>query len=110
MVIHHIEQLMGVPYRYTKEFNHPVLRNGIIQYEPFYLFVRYLDSEVEDDLDIKVFPYFFSEGYKIKEANLGRGKVYSFSMNDFYLSTVKLLTKDIYAMLESEPIIRSYRT
>ena len=59
-----------------------MLRNGIIQYEPFYLFVRYLDSEVEDDLDIKVFHTFF-KGYKIKEANLGRGKVYSFSMNDF---------------------------
>ena len=61
-----------------------------------------------DDLDIKVFPYFFSEGYKIKEANLGRIKSYSFSMNDFYLSTVKLLTKDIYAMLY-EPPMDQYR-
>ena len=109
MVIHHIEQLMGVPYRYTKEFNHPVLRNGVVTYEPFYLFVRYLDSKVEDDLDVRVFPFFYSEGYKTKEANLGRGKVYSFSMKDFFLSTVKLLAKDIYACLESEPVIRSYR-
>ena len=68
------------------------------------------ECEVEDDLDYKVFPYFYSEGFKTKEENLGRGKVYSFSMNDFYLSTVKLLTKDIYACLESEPIIRPYRT
>ena len=110
MVIHHIEELMGVPYRYTKEFNHPVLRNGVIACEPFYLFVRYLDSDVEIDLDIKVFPYFYSEGFKTKEENLGRGKVYSYSMNDFYLSSVKLLTKDIYACLVSEPIIRAYRT
>ena len=110
MVIHHIEELMGVPYRYTKEFIHPVLRNGVIVYEPFYLFVRYLECYEPDlDLDNKVYPYFYSEGFKTKEENLGRGKVYSYSMNDLYLSTVKLLTKDIYACLESEPIIRPYR-
>ena len=110
MVIHHIEELMGVPYRYTKEFIHPVLRNGVIVYEPFYLFVRYLECDVELDLDNKVYPYFYSQGFKIKQENLGRGKVYSYSMNDFYLSTVELLTKDIYACLEGEPIIRPYRT
>ena len=110
MVIHHIEELMGVPYRYTKEFIHPVLRNGLITYEPFYLFVRYLECDVELDLDNKVYPYFYSEGFKTKEENLGRGKVYSYSMNDFYLSTIKLLTKDIYACLEGKPIIKPYRT
>ena len=110
MVIHHIEKLMGVPYRHTKEFIHPVLRNGVIVYEPFYLYVRYLECDVEMDLDNKVYPYFYSEGFKTKEENLGRGKVYFYSMNDFYLSTVKLLTKDIYACLEGEPIIRPYQT
>jgi aminoglycoside 3-N-acetyltransferase len=109
-VIHHIEQLMGVPYRYTKEFIHPVLRNGAIVYEPFYLFLKYFECNVVIDLDNKVYPYFYSEGFKTKEENLGRGKVYSCSMNDFYLSSVKLLTKDIYACLEGEPIIRPYRT
>ena len=109
MVIHHIEEMMGVPYRYTKEFNHPVLRDGGVENELFYLFVRYIDSDVEDDLDLKVFPYFHSQGFKTKEENLGRGKVYFYSMNDFYLSTVKLLTKDIYACLERKPIVRPYR-
>ena len=109
MVIHHIEELMGVPYRYTKEFIHPVLRNGVVNYEPFYLFVRYLESDVEIDLENKVFPFFYSEGFQTKEEKLGRGKIYSFSMNDFYLSTVKLLTQNIYACLEKEPIIRPYK-
>ena len=109
MVIHHIEELMGVPYRYTKEFIHPVIRNGVTEYEPFYLFVRYLECDVELDLEKKVFPYFYSQGFKTKQENLGRGTVYSFSMNDFYLSTVELLTKDIYAGLEIEPNIRPFR-
>ena len=54
MVIHHIEGLMGVPYRYTKEFIHPVLRDGVIIKEPFYLFVRYIECGAETDLENKV--------------------------------------------------------
>jgi aminoglycoside 3-N-acetyltransferase len=110
MVIHHIEKLMGVPYRYVKEFIHPVLRNGVVIYEPFYLYVRYLECDAEMDLDNKVYPYFYSEGFNTKEKKLGRGRVYSYSMNDFYLSTVKLMTEDIYACLENEPIIKPYQT
>ena len=108
MVIHHIEETMGVPYRYVKEFNHPVLRNGKIVREPFYLFVRYLESKAKMNLNRKVFPHFFKAGFKIKEESLGRGFIYSYSMNEFYSSTVQLLTNDLYACLEREPIVRPY--
>lgn len=108
MVIHHIEETMGVPYRYVKEFNHPVLRNGKKVREPFYLFVRYLESEAKMDLNRKVFPYFFKSGFNVKEEPLGRSTIYSYSMNEFYSSTVQLLTNDLYACLEREPIVKPY--
>jgi aminoglycoside 3-N-acetyltransferase len=108
MVIHHIEETMGVPYRYVKEFNHPVLRNGNIVREPFYLFVRYLESKAKMNLNKKVFPNFFKAGFNIKEESLGRGSIYSYSMNEFYSSTVQLLTNDLYACLEREPLVRPY--
>jgi len=108
-VIHHIEMLMGVPYRYVKEFMHPVLRDGKVVVEPFYMNVRYPECEVVRVLDRKVFPYFFQNGYEIKEDKLGRGKVYSFSMKEFYNSTVKLFSNDLYAYIEMEPEIKPYR-
>jgi aminoglycoside 3-N-acetyltransferase len=122
MVIHHIEQTMGVPYRYVKEFNHPVLRNGKVIREPFYLFVRYLESfndkvmkrevcrqqEVVNPLDRKVFPHFFKSGYIVREESLGRGSIYSYSMNELYSSTVQLLTIDLYACIEREPLVKPY--
>jgi aminoglycoside 3-N-acetyltransferase len=108
MAVHHVEQMMGVPYRYVKEFIHPVLREGRIVYEPFYLFVRYLDCNAVMDLDNKVYPNFIKNGYKIKKETLGRGYVYSYSMSEFCLSAVELLTHDLYGCLESEPLIKPY--
>ncbi len=108
MVIHHIEQTMGVPYRYVKEFIHPVLRNNKIVREPFYLFVRYLKSKAEMNLNRKVFPHFIKDGFNIKEEPLGRGIIYSYSMNEIYSSTVELLTNDLYACIEKEPLVKPY--
>jgi aminoglycoside 3-N-acetyltransferase len=110
MIIHHIEKLMGVPYRYVKEFIHPVLRKGKVAHEPFYLFVRYINCNAKMSLNTKVFPNFFKCGYRVKEGVLGRGKIYLYSMKEFYLSTVQLLTDDLYACLEGDPIVRPYRT
>jgi len=107
--IHHVEMLMGVPYRYVKEFIHPVLRNDKVVYEPFYMHLRYLECEAVNNLDTKVFPYFYKCGYKIQEKSLGRGKIYLFSMNEFYSSTVQLLTNDLYASIESEPSKKPYQ-
>ena len=69
-LIHHIEKTMGVPYRYIKEFIHPVLRDEKVVYEPFYLNLRYLECNAVLNLEHKVYPYFYNCGYKIKEEKL----------------------------------------
>ena len=108
-VIHYVENLMGVPYRYTKEFIHPVLHRGEVIYQPFYMFVRHHKCDATLNLKEKVYPYFFKSGYKVKTAGLGRGAVYLFSMNEFISSTTQLLSSDIYACLDSPPSLRPYQ-
>ena len=56
--IHHIEMSMGVPYRYFKEFVQPVVRNGKIQEELFYLLVWYKGINLKRDRLRKVFQNF----------------------------------------------------
>jgi aminoglycoside 3-N-acetyltransferase len=107
--IHHIEMLMGVPYRYVKEFIHPVLRDGNVVEEPFYMHLRYNECNAVRNLGQQIFPYFYKSGYEVKAADLGRGKVYSYSVKEFYSSTVQLMSNDLYAFLESEPIVKPYR-
>ena len=106
--IHHIELIMGAPYRYTKEFLHPVVRNGKIRCECFYLYVWYKECNLKKNRNIKIFNNFRQSGDEIKEEMLGRGKVYSYSMNDFYKRTTKLLSKDIYAWLDRIPENKPY--
>jgi aminoglycoside 3-N-acetyltransferase len=107
-LIHHIEMLMGVPYRYVKEFIHPVLRNDKVVYEPFYMHLRYLECEAVMSLGEKVYPNFFESGYIIREESLGRGKIYLSSLNEFYSSTVNLFNKDLYSAIAVEPSIKPY--
>lgn len=40
-LVHHVEHVMGVPYRYTKEYMHPISMNGEISIQPFYRHVWY---------------------------------------------------------------------
>ncbi|EAH8152688.1 AAC(3) family N-acetyltransferase [Campylobacter lari] len=40
-IVHHAEFNMHVPYRYIKEFNHPIQINDEITYKKFYLHVLY---------------------------------------------------------------------
>ena len=108
-IIHHIEKTAGVPYRYIKEFNHPVIKNNKVVKEKFYLNVRYRESRIVMDLGKKIFPYFKKKGYKINEVKLGRGKVYLFSSKDFFLASLELLEKDLYACLKSIPKIKPYQ-
>jgi aminoglycoside 3-N-acetyltransferase len=100
---------MGVPYRYVKEFMHPVVINGSYSTEPFYMYVWYRELELHRDGNRKIFEHFRKHGGVTTEADLGRGTVYGYELAHFVESTLDLMRCDIYAWLERPPQIRPYR-
>ena len=107
--VHHVEMIMGVPYRYTKEFMHPVVRGSNIAIEPFYMSVWYRECDIKRNANKKIFDHFSQAGHKVSEAKLGRGSIYSYRLKDFVTSTVDLLKKDIFAWLDVVPDTKPYR-
>lgn len=107
--VHQVEQVMGVPYRYTKEFIHPVTRDGAIVHEPFYMYVWYRDMDLKRDSNRKLFSR-IGTNIDLREVKLGQGSVYSLSMSKFYASAVLEFGKDIYTWCSEPPHIRPYQT
>lgn len=105
--IHHVEMMMGVPYRYTKEFMQNVMRNGKVAKEPFYSFVCYMACEIDRSKNRKIFGA-FQEACDVREAGLGRGAVYGYNVRDFYISATKSLAANIYEWLNVPPETRPY--
>lgn len=108
-VVHHVEMLMGVPYRYTKEFNHPIVYEDGIKEELFYMYVWYRGIELKRNRNVNLFKHFCKLGNHVNEARLGGGKIYSYSMVDLYKSTIDFLKKDIYGWLDEPPKEKPYR-
>jgi len=107
-VIHHAEFMAGVPYRYAKEFWHPILRNGVVENQHFYMHVRYLQSNIVRNIALKMYPAFFEAGHQFQEVGLGQGKVYSFSMNEFYDTAMSVFKDDLYAYVETPIVEKPY--
>jgi aminoglycoside 3-N-acetyltransferase len=106
--VHHAEQLMSVPYRYTKEFMHPIEDvDNKVTIEPFYLHVCYTESKVVRNRNKKLFNY-YSDQYPIRKASLGRGTVWGYDMADFFSSCKESMAEDIYVWLDSPPENRPY--
>jgi aminoglycoside 3-N-acetyltransferase len=103
---HHLEQVMGVPYRYAREFLHPVKRNGTVQIEPFYLHVWY--KGVQRDRNTKIFERFGAR-HPIPQVSLGRGIVSSYRMNDFYTTGIQMFRDDIFVWTSGQPESKPYR-
>jgi aminoglycoside 3-N-acetyltransferase len=106
--IHHIELVCGVPYRYTKEFKHPVRRGDHVAVEPFYHFVCYRDCDIVRDKNRRIFDNFAATG-AVSERPFGRGTIWSFPLTGFYKSTRQFLSRDLYAWCEREPSLRPYQ-
>lgn len=108
--VHHMEMLMGVPYRYTKEFEHPIVQpDGTIAKELFCMFVWYKGLYLERNYNVKIFQHYFDSGHRVKESTLGTGNVYGYRCMDFCESTAKFFRKDIYGWLSVPPKERPYR-
>ena len=101
-LIHHIETVVGVPYRYNKEFLHPVKLGSKISMEKFYLSVRFKKYKIEKRK--KLNKHFFDEMRKKKKLNYYKSsnglEIWSFKMRDFYKIALSFFIKDIYNYLE----------
>ena len=105
--IHHIEFMLGVPYRFVKEFNVKIKKKKFFR-ERFYLSVCY--SEIKDnhrDKNKKIFDN-FKKKKKIYTHKLGKGNIYLYSINDFYKETMSLMENDIYIWLKKMPKIKKW--
>ncbi|EAI3821530.1 AAC(3) family N-acetyltransferase [Campylobacter coli] len=110
-IIHHAEFNMHVPYRYIKEFHHPIKENNQIVYKNFYLHVLYKEyTQLKRNLNIKFFNYFTQKfPYAIKKIPLGKNVIYAYNYKDFYEASIECLLQDIYYWMSEEPIIKPYR-
>jgi aminoglycoside 3-N-acetyltransferase len=107
-LVHHIELVVGVPYRYTKEFMHPVRRGADVRVEPFYHFVWYRDCDLVRDRNRRIFENFAATG-TVKEKAQARGAIWSLSFAEFYKITQRFMSHSLYAWLEREPAARPYQ-
>lgn len=109
-LIHHIETTFGVPYRYTKEFEHPIKYGEKIIDEKFYQSVMYKDCLIRKKILLN--EHFFDElqlqGKLLKTVHASGLIFWSFKMKDFYNIVIEFFKKDIYTYLEEPPLIRPY--
>ena len=106
--VHHVEQVMAVPYRYTKEFLHPVVRGSETVIEPFYLYVWYREADLDRSLNrplIKI----LSERMEIREEQLGRGKLYSYRNDEFFHLSLPIVNDNPYIWCTTPPKIRPWQ-
>jgi len=109
-LIHHIETLVGVPYRYNKEFLHPIDNGNEITKQNFYISVFYPNSDIQKR--IKVNEHFFealdNKGLLLEVEHESGLKIWSFLMQDFYDIALPFFIDDIYTYLEQPPTKRPY--
>ncbi len=106
--VHHVEHLMAVPYRYTKEFEHPVKRNGALVREPFYLHVWYRDCGIERSNTKWIFER-LDKTDLVDSRAVGGGHIYAYSMQRFVRDVSRLMRENIYIWCERPPTIRPWQ-
>ncbi len=110
-LIHHIETIVGVPYRYTKEFLHPVVIGDEIVDQPYYQSVFYLNADIKKRILLN--EHYFEKlqlmGLLVHKVHQPSGlNFWSFKMRDFYNVVLEFFIEDIYNYLEHEPLIKPY--
>ncbi len=106
--IHHAEMLMGVPYRYTKEFLHPIKTQNGTKKKYFYMYVCYKNLNLNRNLNINLFKFLKKQKLNIRSVKIGEGKVYSYDCNKFVNLSCLYLRQNIYGWLTKPPKKRPY--
>jgi hypothetical protein len=103
-LIHYIESIYGVPYKYVKIYNTPVYANGIEVSGPFTMSNRYLDFSIAYNYD-KYKKYLIDLGLT-KIQPLGRSCVYTTEIKPAFDILIEKLDDDRYFFLERPPVFR----
>ncbi|MDU9048391.1 MAG: AAC(3) family N-acetyltransferase [Candidatus Electrothrix sp. Rat3] len=101
-LVHHIELVMGVPYRYVKEFIHPIKVDNELKNIAFYLYVIRRECQIERDCNVNILNE-FKKSYSVKRSSLGRSIVESLSTAEFFQAITKVFAKNIYIWLKKPP-------
>ncbi len=108
-LVHHVETLMGVPYRYNKTFKHKIKIKNKIYEDNFFQSVFF--KEANSKKKIKLNEHFFNELKKRKKLNYTKHssglEMWSFKMRDFFNVATEFFVKDIYTYLEFEPDLKN---
>ena len=104
-LIHHIETIIGVPYRYNKLFRHRVKCDGKLYEDDFFQSVFF--NKVNSKKKIKLNEHFFKILKDQKKLNYVKHKsgleIWSFKMRDFFKVSTNLFYKDMFTYLETKP-------
>ena len=71
--------------------------------------MNYLNSNLQRDLNKKLFKYCEKKELKINKVNLGKGKIYFYDCNEFVNQSIEFLSKDIYGWCAKKPSNRPYQ-
>jgi aminoglycoside 3-N-acetyltransferase len=107
-LVHHIELIMGVPYRYTKEFVQPCLIDGKVKMVEFYVYVTRNECDIIRDRNEKIM-HKFRKSFTMPKVSIGRSFSESLNMKDFFQATTKEFSKEMYIWLKNNPKVRPYR-
>ncbi len=104
-LIHHIETIFGVPYRYNKQFLKKIKVNNKIIISDFYMSVFF--KKINAEKKIKLNEHYFNKLKKNKKLNHTINEygleVWSFKMRDFYSIAIQEMKADIFNYLEKKP-------
>ena len=104
-LIHHIETIIGVPYRYNKLFRHKVRHKNEIYVDDFFQSVFF--NNVKSQKKIELNEHFFKILKKKKKLyhskHISGLDMWSFKMKDFFKIATDLFQRDMYTYLETKP-------
>ena len=87
---------MGVPYRYTKEFEKKIKIGKRVYREKFYLFVLYKDFIGKKRNKNKIIVNNFKKKSKVIKRKFGNNYIYQYSINNIYHHNIDLMKKNIF--------------
>ena len=106
--VHHVEQVMSVPYRYTKEFMHPVVRDPVVSVEPFYLYVWYREADLHRSLNRPLLQALAGR-MEIRQETLGRGRLHSYRSDEFFRHALPVFKENPYVWCAAPPTVRPWQ-